>query len=81
MTTILFQALAAMLLFLAFLFGVALCLFTLFCFYMAIQATVKLSPEEARHVEARQQAAPHVCPCQHCTELRQRNLRVDQSRG
>ena len=61
MTTILFQALAAMLLFLAFLFGVALFLGVCFSLYMAIQQTGKLSPEEARYV-----ARLHECECDTC---------------
>ena len=76
MTTVLSAALATVLLFLAFLFGVALFLCALFCLCMAIQTTGKLSPEEAE-----QQAAPHICECEHCTGLRQRSAQVDLFRG
>ena len=61
MTTFLSQALATMLLSLAFLFGVALFLGACFAMYMAIQQTGKLSPEEARSV-----AQVHECECVRC---------------
>lgn len=73
MTTFLSQALATMLLFLAFLFGVALFLGACFAMYMAIQQTGMLSPEEARSV-----AQVHECKCGHCIvdlEKKQENAR------
>ena len=61
MTTFLSQALTTMLLLVASVFGVAVCLFLSFFLYMAIQATGKLSPQEARSV-----ARLHECECDTC---------------